>query len=137
MTPQITLDWLNALPGWSGAMRLHYTVATPEEVTCEFVAEDRHLQPFGLVHGGVHCGVIETVCSIGATLAVREQGMQAVGLENTTSFVRATKAGARLVATGKPVVVGRTNQLWEAWVRDERGRVVAQGRVRLANVASP
>jgi uncharacterized protein (TIGR00369 family) len=137
MTPDITLDWLNALGGWSGAMRLRYTVASGDEVACEFTVGDQHLQPFGLVHGGVHCGVIETVCSIGATLHVRDQGLEAVGLENTTSFVRATTAGATLRAVARPVSRGRTNQLWEAWVRDDRDRLVAQGRVRLQNVQSP
>ena len=129
------LDWLNALAGWGGAMRLRFTQATGDAVTCEFTVDDRHLQPFGLVHGGVHCGVIETVCSIGATLHVRDRGQEAVGLENTTSFVRAVREGT-LVATAAPVARGRTNQLWEAWIRDERGRLVAQGRVRLQNVAA-
>ncbi len=129
------LDWLNSLAGWGGAMRLRFTEATGDAVTCTVTIDDRHLQPFGLVHGGVHCGVIETVCSIGATLHVRDRGQEAVGLENTTSFVRAVREGT-LVATAAPVARGRTNQLWEAWIRDERGRLVAQGRVRLQNVAA-
>ncbi len=133
--PDITLDWLNQLAGWSGCMKLHYTVATGDEVACEFEVEDRHLQPFGLVHGGVHCGVIETVASIGATLHVRALGMEAVGLENTTSFIRAASSG-RLRAVARPISRGRTNQLWEAWIRDEKHRLVAQGRVRLQNIAA-
>ena len=137
MPPAITLDWLNALPGWSGAMQLSYTSASADEVTCEFTVDERHLQPFGLVHGGVHCGVIETLCSVGATLYVIDDGMQAVGLENTTSFIRATTIGATLRAVARPVSRGRTNQLWEAWIRDERDRLVAQGRVRLQHVQSP
>ena len=131
--PDITLDWLNRLAGWSGAMQLHYTVATSEEVACEFEVADQHMQPFGLVHGGVHCGVIETITSIGATLHVRSRGQEAVGLENTTSFIRAVSSG-RMYAVARPIARGRTNQLWEAWIRDHRDRLVAQGRVRLQNV---
>jgi 1,4-dihydroxy-2-naphthoyl-CoA hydrolase len=133
--PELTLDWLNQLAGWSGAHKLIYTVASGDEVACDFDVEDRHLQPFGLVHGGVYCGVIETTTSIGATLHVRSKGQEAVGLENTTSFVRAVRSG-RLFAVAKPISRGRTNQLWEAWIRDEQGRLVAQGRVRLQNVTS-
>jgi uncharacterized protein (TIGR00369 family) len=133
--PDLTLEWLNALAGWSGAMKLRYTIATGDEVACEFEIGDEHLQPFGLVHGGVHCGVIETVCSIGATLHVRDRGQEAVGLENTTSFVRAARSG-RLHAVAKPISRGRTNQLWEAWIRDSEDRLVAQGRVRLQNVTA-
>jgi 1,4-dihydroxy-2-naphthoyl-CoA hydrolase len=116
----LTLEWLNSLAGWSGAMKLVFTVATGDEVACEFEIDDQHLQPFGIVHGGVHCGVIETVTSIGATLHVRDRGQEAVGLENTTSFVRASVSG-KLFAVAKPIA---------------RGRLVAQGRVRLQNVAS-
>ena len=131
--PDITLDWLNQLAGWSGAMKLVYTVATSDEVACEFEVSDQHMQPFGLVHGGVHCGVIETITSIGATLHVRARGQEAVGLENTTSFIRAVSSG-RMYAVARPIARGRTNQLWEAWIRDDRQRLVAQGRVRLQNV---
>jgi uncharacterized protein (TIGR00369 family) len=131
----LTLEWLNNLAGWSGAMKLRYTIASGDEVACEFEIGDEHLQPFGLVHGGVHCGVIETVTSIGATLHVKDRGQEAVGLENTTSFVRAARSG-KLFATAKPISRGRTNQLWEAWIRDSDDRLIAQGRVRLQNVTA-
>ena len=133
--PDMTLKWLNQLAGWSGAMKLRYTIATGDEVACEFEIGDEHLQPFGLVHGGVHCGVIETVTSIGATLHVRDRGQEAVGLENATSFVRAASSGM-LFAVARPISRGRTNQLWEAWIRDGEDRLVAQGRVRLQNITS-
>jgi 1,4-dihydroxy-2-naphthoyl-CoA hydrolase len=132
---KITLDWLNALTGWSGAMHLVFTAASGDEVACEFEISDVHLQPFGLVHGGVHCGVIETITSIGATMHVQANGQEAVGLENSTSFVRAAQRGT-LRAVARPISRGRTNQLWEAWIRDEQDRIVAQGRVRLQNIAS-
>ncbi|HYW31286.1 MAG TPA: PaaI family thioesterase, partial [Gemmatimonas sp.] len=73
------------------------------------------------------------ITSIGATLHVRPRGQEAVGLENTTSFIRATRSG-KLHAVAKPIARGRTNQLWEAWIRDDRERLVAQGRVRLQNI---
>lgn len=129
------LDWLNALAGWGGAMGLRYTEATGDGVVCTFTIDDRHRQPAGLVHGGVHCGVVETLCSVGAWLHVRDRGQEAVGLENTTSFVRAVREGT-LIARAAPVARGRTTQLWEAWIRDERDRLVAQGRVRLQNIAA-
>jgi len=136
MTTEIlTLDWLNKLSGWSGAMNLVFTAATGDEVACEFEITDKHLQPWGLVHGGVHCGVIETIASIGATIHVRPNGQEAVGLENHTSFIRASRNG-KLFAVAKPLSRGRTNQVWEAWIRDEAERLVARGTVRLQNVTA-
>jgi uncharacterized protein (TIGR00369 family) len=54
-----------------------------------------------------------------------------VGLENTTSFVRAVRAGTRLHAVAVPLTRGRKSQLWEGRILDEEDRLVAIGRVRL------
>jgi 1,4-dihydroxy-2-naphthoyl-CoA hydrolase len=134
-TDVLTLDWLNKLGGWSGAMQLVYTAASADEMKCELEITPTHLQPWGLVHGGVYCGVIETIASIGATIHVRPHGQEAVGLENHTSFIRGTRGG-RLFAVAKPISRGRTNQVWEAWIRDDKDRLVARGTVRLQNVTA-
>ncbi len=131
----LSLEWLNRLPGWDGTMKLVYTAATADEVACEFEIEECHLQPWGMVHGGVHCGVIESLTSIGATLHARQNNQVAVGLENHTSFVRASTSG-RLFAVARPISRGRTNQVWEAWIRDAQQRIVARGTVRLQNITS-
>jgi hypothetical protein len=33
-------------------------------------------QPHGILHGGVHCGVVETLASVGASLWLAERGYQ-------------------------------------------------------------
>ena len=121
---------INALPGWAKEMGIVILTATPEEVTCALEVGVKHHQGFGIVHGGVHAGVVETLTSIGAALVARPRGQRVVGLENSTSFIRAVRSG-RLHASARPVTRGRTNQLWEAWIRDENEQLVAQGRVRL------
>jgi 1,4-dihydroxy-2-naphthoyl-CoA hydrolase len=124
-------SYMNGLSGgWVKEMGLAILTATQDEVTCEWEVADRHLQGYGIVHGGVHCGVIETLASIGAALIAHPRGQRVAGLENNTSFVRAVRSG-RLHAAAKPLSRGRRSQLWEGWVWDERERLVAQGRVRL------
>src|SRR5207245_9912424 len=86
---------------------------------------------YGIVHGGVPCGIIETLASMGAFLSAREHGQHVVGLENSTSVIRAVRAGARLHAVATPVTRGRQTQVWQAQVLDESDRLVASGRVRL------
>lgn len=121
--------------GWGHAMGLRFTAATPELVEVEWTVGKEHLQPYGLVHGGVHCGVIETVCSIGAGLAAGERGAGGVvGLENHTSFIRAVRIGVLLKARATPITRGKTTQVWEAEIRDPEGHIVATGRVRLLAV---
>jgi len=123
---------LNETPeGWLQAMGVTITLATRDEVRCELTVGTEHLQGYGIVHGGVHCGLIESLASIGAYLFAQEKGQHVVGLENNTSFIRAVRAGTRLHAAAKPITRGRRTQVWEAQVLDEQERIVATGRVRL------
>ena len=123
---------LNEIPeGWVSAMGMIITHATKDEVRCELTVGRHHLQGYGIVHGGVHCGIIETLSSMGAYLFARERGQHVVGLENNTSFVRAVREGARLHAIATPITRGRQTQVWQAQVLDEDDRIVATGRVRL------
>lgn len=123
---------LNETPeGWLQAMGVTITLATRDEVRCELTVGTEHLQGYGIVHGGVHCGLIESLASIGAYLFAQEKGQHVVGLENNTSFIRAVRAGTRLHAVARPITRGRRTQVWEAQVLDEQERIVATGRVRL------
>ncbi len=121
---------LNRLPGWTREMGITLLQASADEVTCELEVTEKHHQPDGIVHGGVYCGVVETLASIGAAVVALPRGQRVVGLENSTSFTRAVRSG-KLTGTARPVTRGRTTQVWEAWIRDEQGSLVAQGRVRL------
>jgi uncharacterized protein (TIGR00369 family) len=121
---------INATPGWVKEMGIRILTASPDEVTCEWEVSEKHHQAYGIVHGGVHCGVIETLASIGAAIVAHPRGQRIVGLENNTSFIRAVRFGT-LHAIARPVTRGRSSQVWEVWIRDEREQLVAQGRVRL------
>ena len=130
MTDSLTVEWLNEHPGWVKDMGIVLITASPDEVTCEWEVTEKHHQPMGIVHGGVHCGVVETLASIGAALAAQSRGQRVVGLENNTSFIRAVSSG-KLHAMARPVTRGRTTQVWEAWIRDDKEQLVAKGQVRL------
>jgi 1,4-dihydroxy-2-naphthoyl-CoA hydrolase len=124
-------SYVNNLPsGWVKEMGIRILDATPEQVSCEWQVTEKHHQGYGIVHGGVHSGVVETLASIGAALVAHPRGQRVAGLENNTSFIRAVRSG-RLHAVAKPVSRGRSTQLWEAWIWDEQEHLVAQGRVRL------
>lgn len=120
--------------GWDAAMRFRYLNATRDEVVVEYDVDAIHRQGYGIVHGGVHCGAIEAVCSTGAALDAMARGLSVVGVENHTSFVRAVREG-RVTVRATPLTRGRRSQLWEATARDAEGRIVATGRVRLLCLA--
>jgi uncharacterized protein (TIGR00369 family) len=116
--------------GFDDVMGFRFVRMTRDEVVIEYTIDDRHRQPYGIVHGGVHCAVVETACSTGAALNAMERGDSVVGVENHTSFLRAARSG-RVRVTARPLVRGRRSQVWEASCVDEAGRLLASGRVRL------
>ena len=91
------------------------------------------MQPYGIVHGGAHCGVVETLASVGAATWLGDRG-QVVGVNNSTDFFRAVSEG-HLTSTATPVHRGRSQQVWIVETVDEDGRLVSRGQVRLQNLA--
>jgi 1,4-dihydroxy-2-naphthoyl-CoA hydrolase len=116
--------------GFNQALNLSFVRVSETEVVVEMPISAQHHQPMGIVHGGVYCALVETVCSVGAQLASASTGMLVVGVDNHTSFLKAQRSGT-LKVTGRPLVRGRRTQLWEAQVENDKGELVATGRVRL------
>jgi uncharacterized protein (TIGR00369 family) len=127
-------DW--TARGFDAELGLQYTDVTPDAVRAEFTVTDKLLQPFGIVHGGVYCAVIESVASISGQVwlvaNVTPDG-HVVGVNNSTDFLRAVQTG-HMTAQSKPIHRGRRQQLWEVDISDENGKLIAQGRVRLQNI---
>jgi 1,4-dihydroxy-2-naphthoyl-CoA hydrolase len=104
----------------------------PDRVVMSWTVGPQHLQPYGIVHGGVYCAVVEASASVGAAVWFGERG-KVVGAANHTNFLRAVREG-RLVATATPIHRGRSQQLWQVEVVDDADRLVARGEVRLQNL---
>jgi 1,4-dihydroxy-2-naphthoyl-CoA hydrolase len=115
-------------------LEIEFDQRGPTRVAGSVAADGRHHQPWGLVHGGLYTTVVETFATTGAFEAVKDQGMQAVGVSNLTDFVRPHRTG-RLEVVATAVHQGRTQQLWQVEIRrPEDRKLVARGQVRLQNV---
>jgi uncharacterized protein (TIGR00369 family) len=111
--------------------------ATSTRVSGSIAADERHHQPFGIIHGGLYTTAVETFASVGALEAVKDRGQRAVGVSNTTDFLRPHRSG-RLDVTAVAIHQGRTQQLWQVEIRrPEDGKLVARGQVRLQNIEAP
>lgn len=120
--------------GLNNTLGFHLDEAGPDRVVLSWTVGPEHLQPYGIVHGGVYCAAAEASASIGAALWFGDRG-QVVGAANHTNFLRAVRSG-RVVATASPVHRGRSQQLWQVEMRDEADRLVSRGEVRLQNLAN-
>ncbi len=55
---------------------------------------DELKQPAGLVHGGVYASLAESVTSLATAFVVMPEGSMAMGLSNSTNFLRPITDGA-------------------------------------------
>jgi uncharacterized protein (TIGR00369 family) len=120
------------LGGFAAFLGLEFDEANGDRVVIRWKARPELHQPYGIMHGGVYCSVVETAASVGAALWLGERG-QVVGVSNQTDFLRAVRDG-ELTATATPVHRGRLQQLWTVEIHDEQQRLVSKGQVRLQNI---
>lgn len=85
----------------------------------------KHLQPFGVVHGGVFSSILDAAAFWCVFPEVSEDsGMTSVDLK--LNYLAPASAG-KLIARGRRIKLGKTLGLGEAEVTDEEGRVLAHG----------
>ncbi|HEV7628819.1 MAG TPA: PaaI family thioesterase [Streptomyces sp.] len=120
--------------GFAEHVGMEFPVLTADKVvvTCEITPE--LLQPYGIVHGGVYCSLVESAASFAAAIWFGDRG-NVVGVSNHTNFLRAIRSGT-VTATATPIHRGRSQQLWLVLVTDAEDRDIARGEVRLLNLTS-
>jgi uncharacterized protein (TIGR00369 family) len=119
--------------GWGEQVGQKLLEVTPERVRARVEIGPRHHQPYGIVHGGVYCSIVEGVASVGAGTAAMKTGVAGVvGVANATDFLRSHSAAqGALLAEGRPVHAGRSMALWQVEIRRETDdKLVARGQVR-------
>lgn len=92
----------------------------------------RTKQPFGLLHGGASVALAETLGSTAGNLCIDTSEM-AVGLDINANHLRAATSGI-VTGTARPLHIGRSTQVWEIRIEDERERLVCISRLTLAVV---
>ncbi|HLV26110.1 MAG TPA: hotdog fold thioesterase [Gemmatimonadales bacterium] len=118
--------------GLAHALGIEVVELQRDRVVATMPVDERTRQPFGLLHGGASVALAETVASLGAYLNAGE-GQQGVGLEINANHIRAVTSGV-VRATGTPLHLGRTTQVWSIDIRDERDRLICVSRCTLTLV---
>ena len=117
--------------GFDALYGLEYERADGDEARARVVIDERHLQPFGLVHGGVYAAMAESMASVATAVGTGGEKFVA-GLSNHASFLRPAFAGDTISAVAVPRHRGRTTWIWEVEVSDGQGRPCALVRVTIA-----
>jgi len=102
-----------------------------EHVHARLEIDDRHLQPLGVVHGGVYAALAESLASHATAAAVLPEGHMALGSSNLTNFLRPVSGGA-IRADAERLHRGRTTWVWDVRFTDDEGRLCATSRITVA-----
>ncbi len=120
--------------GFDTELGLAYLDLGPDGGRAQLTITDKLLQPYGIVHGGVYCSIVESLASVSAAVWLADNGGgNVVGVNNNTDFLRAISSGI-VTAESTPIHRGRRQQLWQITITDENDKLVARGQVRLQNM---
>ncbi len=120
-----------AMLGFDRLYGLQFLSFSDTEVRAQLPVRDEHKQPAGLVHGGVYASMAESMASFGTARGVFEDGDMAMGLSNSTSFLRpVTKGVVHALATR--VHRGRTTWVWDVRFSDDAENTCAITRMTIA-----
>lgn len=123
----------NSLPGLFGIRILGIG---EDWIRAEMPVDERHVQPFGILHGGASVVLAETIGSIASNLTLPE-GRMAVGLEVNANHIASVPQGQTVTAECRALHVGRNTQVWQIEIRRADGRLACVSRLTTAVVDRP
>jgi uncharacterized protein (TIGR00369 family) len=109
---------------------MEFTAVGDDYLTARMPVDHRTKQPIGIMHGGASCALAETVGSTAANFCVTADRF-CVGLDINVNHIRAMRSGY-VLATSKPYHLGRSTQVWNIEIVDEKNQLVAISRLTMA-----
>ena len=93
--------------------------------------DERTIQPFGLLHGGASAAFAETLGSMGAGSQIDLVKYSVVGIELNSSHLKVVREGW-VYGKATPIRIGRTIQVWDIIINNEKSDIVCKSRLTLA-----
>jgi uncharacterized protein (TIGR00369 family) len=95
---------------------------------------EKHLQPFGMVHGGVFASIIDAAAFWALFYEIEDQKAGATTVDLKLNYL-APAASGKLIAKGRRIKLGKTLGYAEAEVTDASGKLLAHGTSTLLVLA--
>lgn len=93
--------------------------------------DDRHIQPFGILHGGASVVLAESIGSWCSVMCMPE-GMGCVGVEVNANHLAPVRHGDVVEALCRPIRLGRQLHVWNIELRRGDGRLNCIARLTTA-----
>ena len=81
-------------------------------------------QPDGILHGGATAALAETVGSTAAFVLLKRKDIIVRGIEISSNHLKSISEG-EVIATAKPINLGRTIQLWDIKITNQKGELIS------------
>ena len=127
VTPE-RINEVNMPNSMAGALGIEFTAIGDDFLEARMEVGSRTKQPFGFLHGGATCALVETVGSIASTLVVGYGEMECFGIELNANHLKAVRDGW-VSARATPLQLGRSLHVWDVRVMDEQKRLICVGRL--------
>lgn len=105
--------------------------ASREKVVLKMIVDEKHLQPFKLMHGGINALLIETATSIGANESLDTTQQVAVGVDIQVNHLKSAIKGDTLTVIAKPDHIGKSLHVWQAEITNQTQQKISVGRCTL------
>ncbi len=100
-------------------------------LTARMPVDHRTHQPYGLLHGGASLALAETLGSMAAHFTIDNTKQYCVGLEINANHLKGVRDGF-VYGTARPVHTGRSTQVWEIKIVNEKNELVCISRITMA-----
>ena len=107
-----------------------YKNISKDSVELELLIEEKHKQPYGVMHGGTSAVLAETAASLGANAQLDTTKEVAVGLELNLNHLQAVTNGT-ITTVATPLHIGKQTQVWEIKITNDKQKLVSAGRCTL------
>ncbi|PLV47313.1 hotdog fold thioesterase [Erwinia sp. B116] len=112
---------------------IRFTALHEDSIEAVMPVDGRTKQPFGLLHGGASVVLAETLGSMAGYLCT-DGDRHVVGIEINANHVRSAREG-EVRGRCRPVHLGRTHQVWQIEIVDERDQLCCTSRLTTAVIA--
>lgn len=93
--------------------------------------DERHLRPGNIMNGGVSLVLIETMGSISSCLFLDLEKQNSFGIQVNANHISIAKPGDVLTARSQKVHIGKTTQIWDVTITNQKGKLVSSGRITM------
>ncbi|MEQ9166912.1 MAG: hotdog fold thioesterase [Fulvivirga sp.] len=110
---------------------IEFTAIGKDFVEAKMPVDNRHHQPYGLMHGGASVTLAETLGSVAAHCSVDTSKQLTVGLEINANHIKSVRSGY-VYGKATPVHIGKSTQVWSITINDEKQNLVSISRLTVS-----